>query len=94
MLGVLRWSRDRLGWCSAVLIVVSVALTLALSDSPTRVLYGTDTRAAEVLAGCLLAVVIYDPRVTIRLAVPGPVRDTDQRGRGHRRPRPARRVRR
>ncbi len=26
--------------------------------------------------GCLLALVIYDPRVTIRLAMPGPVRDT------------------
>ena len=26
--------------------------------------------------GCLLALIIYDPRVTIRLAMPGPVRDT------------------
>ncbi|MGZ7013659.1 MAG: acyltransferase family protein [Acidimicrobiales bacterium] len=76
VLGVLRWSRDRLGVVFAVGIVASVGLSLALSDSPTRVLYGTGTRAAEVLAGCLLAVVIYDPRVTIRLAVPGPVRDT------------------
>ncbi len=76
VLGVLRWSRDRLGVVFAVVILASVGLSLALSGSPTRVLYGTGTRAAEVFAGCLLAVVIYDPRVTIRLAVPGPVRET------------------
>jgi len=75
VLGVLRWSRDRLAVVFGVLIALSIGLTLVLSGSPTRVLYGTGTRAAEVFAGCLLAVVIYDPRVTIRLAVPGPVRD-------------------
>lgn len=76
VLGVLRWSRDRLGVIFGLLIVASVAVSLALSSDPRHVLYGTETRAAEVFAGCLLAVVIYDPRVTIRLAVPGPVRDT------------------
>ena len=75
VLGVLRWSRDRLAVLFAVIIALSIGLCFVLSDSPTRVLYGTGTRAAEVFAGCLLAVVIYDPRVTIRLAVPGPVRD-------------------
>jgi peptidoglycan/LPS O-acetylase OafA/YrhL len=75
LLGVLHWTRTRLAWVLAGLIVVSVGLGLLLADSPTRVLYGTDTRAAELLAGCLLAVVIYDPWVTIRLAVPGPVRE-------------------
>ena len=76
LLGLLRWSRERLGIVFGVVIVASVGLSLLLAGTPTRVLYGTDTRAAEVFAGCLLAVVIYDPRVTIRLAVPGPVRDT------------------
>ena len=75
VLARLRWSRDRLAVLFGAVIVISVGLSLALSGSPTRVLYGTDTRAAEVFAGCLLAVVIYDPRVTIRLAVPGPVRE-------------------
>ncbi len=70
------WARERLGAIFAVLIVLSTALCVVLHESPSRVLYGTDTRAAEVLVGCLLAVVIYDPRVTIRLAMPGPVRDT------------------
>lgn len=76
VLGVLRWSRDRLGVLFGAIIAVSVVLSLVMSDSPARVLYGTGTRAAEVFAGCLLAVVIYDPRVTIRLAMPGPVRET------------------
>jgi peptidoglycan/LPS O-acetylase OafA/YrhL len=75
ILGTLRWSRSRLAWVLTGLIVISVGLSLLLADSPTRVLYGTDTRAAELLAGCLLAAVIYDPWVTIRLAVPGPVRE-------------------
>jgi peptidoglycan/LPS O-acetylase OafA/YrhL len=75
VLAVLHWSRTRLGVVFAVLAAASVGAALYLSGDPTQVLYGTGTRAAEVLIGCLLAVVIYDPRVTIRLAVPGPVRD-------------------
>ncbi len=75
VLGVLRWSRDRLAVVLGVIIAISVGLSLLMAGTPARVLYGTGTRAAEVFAGCLLAVVIYDPRVTIRLAVPGPVRD-------------------
>jgi peptidoglycan/LPS O-acetylase OafA/YrhL len=69
------WARQRLGAILATLVVVSAGLCLVLHHSPARVLYGTDTRAAEVLVGCLLALIIYDPRVTIRLAMAGPVRD-------------------
>jgi len=39
-----------------VALVASVALQLALADGLDRVYYGTDTRAAELLFGCLLAV--------------------------------------
>jgi peptidoglycan/LPS O-acetylase OafA/YrhL len=70
------WARERLGAILAVLVVASTAMVLVWHHSPTRILYGTDTRAAEVLVGCVLAIVIYDPRITIRLAIPGPVRDT------------------
>ncbi len=70
------WSRQRLGAILAVLVVISTGLCIALHHSAPRVLYGSDTRAAEVLVGALLALVIYDPRITIRLAMPGPVRDT------------------
>ena len=61
-----------------------------LHHSPARVLYGTDTRAAEVLVGCLLAIVIYDPRVTIRLAMRRPGARRHQRRRRGGRPRPGR----
>ncbi len=42
-----------------VLLAASVVATLAHADQPDRVYYGTDTRAAELLAGCLLAAVIH-----------------------------------
>ena len=76
LLDRLHWSRDQLGGVLAFLLVISSALCVALHQSPARVLYGTDTRAAEILVGCVLAIIIYDPRITIRLAMPGPVRDT------------------
>ncbi len=76
LLDVAHWSRQRLGAVLGVLTAASVIACFALHHSPARALYGTDTRAAEVLVGCLLAIVIYDPRVTIRLAMPGPIRDT------------------
>jgi len=69
------WTRRRLGAILATLVVISAGLCVVLHHSPARVLYGTDTRAAEVLVGCLLALIIYDPRITIRLAMAGPVRD-------------------
>ncbi len=70
-----QWTRQRLGGLLAALAVLSTGLCIALHHSTARVLYGTDTRAAEVLVGCLLALIIYDPRITIRLAMPGPVRE-------------------
>ncbi len=70
------WTRQRFGALLAGLTVISTGLCILLHHHAARVLYGTDTRAAEVLVGCLLALVIYDPRVTIRLAMPGPVRET------------------
>jgi peptidoglycan/LPS O-acetylase OafA/YrhL len=72
----LGWSRQRLGALFAGLAVISTGLCIVWHHHAARVLYGSDTRAAEVLVGCLLALIIYDPRVTIRLAMPGPVRDT------------------
>jgi peptidoglycan/LPS O-acetylase OafA/YrhL len=76
LLDKLRWTRNQLAGLLAVLAAISTVLCAVLYHSPARVLYGTDTRAAELLVGCLLALIIYDPRVTIRLAMPGPVRDT------------------
>ncbi len=75
-----QWTRQRLGGLLTAFVVVSTGLCIALHHSTARVLYGTDTRAAEVLVGCLLALIIYDPRVTIRLAMPGPVRETINAG--------------
>ncbi len=76
LLDRLRWSRNRLAAILGVLLVISSTLCIVLHHSPARVLYGTDTRAAELLVGCVLAIVIYDPRITIRLAIAGPVRDS------------------
>jgi peptidoglycan/LPS O-acetylase OafA/YrhL len=55
-----RPSRWVFGTVLSVLIVGSVALTISLHHpglDPARVYYGTDTRAAELLIGALLAVV-------------------------------------
>jgi peptidoglycan/LPS O-acetylase OafA/YrhL len=54
-------SRAVLGAILAALTVGSVALTIALHEpglDPARVYYGTDTRAAELLIGALLAVLL------------------------------------
>jgi peptidoglycan/LPS O-acetylase OafA/YrhL len=48
--------RRLLTWLLAVALVVSVGLEVWLGDNIDRVYYGTDTRAAELLLGCLLAV--------------------------------------
>jgi peptidoglycan/LPS O-acetylase OafA/YrhL len=50
------------------LLVVSIALTQFGGFSLDRIYYGTDTRAAEILVGALLACVFFDRRVTHRLA--------------------------
>jgi len=63
-LGLCRWaggSRARLGGALAVLAAASLALTACLHQpegASMRVYYGTDTRAAELLIGAMLALVI------------------------------------
>ncbi|MCU0269601.1 MAG: acyltransferase [Acidimicrobiales bacterium] len=68
VLGVLRWGRRAFGWLLVALIAVSLAMTLGAGFSDDRIYWGTDTRAAELLVGGLLAMVIYRRRVTRRIA--------------------------
>ncbi|MCU1374493.1 MAG: hypothetical protein JWO68_1779 [Actinomycetia bacterium] len=59
VVGVLRAARGRrsvLAWVLGLLTAASVATTLALHSDVSRVYYGTDTRAAELLLGALLAI--------------------------------------
>lgn len=59
VVGVLRLVRGRRAALAAVLTglaVASVAVSIVLRDDISRVYYGTDTRAAELLVGALLAV--------------------------------------
>src|SRR5690606_36512623 len=49
--------RRRLAWVLGAAAVASAVAPLLIDLSPDRVYLGTDTRAAEILAGCLLAVV-------------------------------------
>ncbi|HVJ95701.1 MAG TPA: acyltransferase family protein [Acidimicrobiia bacterium] len=58
-----RGSRRALGWTLGVLLAGSVALQFLLGD-PNRVYLGTDTRAAELLAGALLAVVLHGREIS------------------------------
>jgi peptidoglycan/LPS O-acetylase OafA/YrhL len=55
-------TRNSMGWLvgflSAVWVLSAVAL-LTIHGSANRMFFGTDTRASEVVAGCLLAVVIH-----------------------------------
>ncbi len=55
---VLRADRRRLAVVLGALTALSVGLSVALSGSPDRVYFGTDTRAAEILLGALLAVAL------------------------------------
>lgn len=70
-----RGSRRVLGGLLAALAAGSVWLAIALYDplDTARVYYGTDTRAAELLAGALLAVVLargfYVKQTVLRLGV-------------------------
>jgi peptidoglycan/LPS O-acetylase OafA/YrhL/lysophospholipase L1-like esterase len=68
LLKVANFSRARFGVIIAVLTAASVTLPLALGFSVDRIYYGTDTRAAELLVGVLLAVVLNDHEVTHRIA--------------------------
>ncbi len=66
-----RWNRQRIGGLFVALMAASLGTTLFLGFSHDRIYYGTETRSFELLAGCLLAVLIYSRRVTGRLARPG-----------------------
>jgi peptidoglycan/LPS O-acetylase OafA/YrhL len=63
-----RKSRQWFGGLLVALLVASLFCTLYLGLSNDAIYYGTETRAAELLAGALLAVVLYHRRVTSRLA--------------------------
>jgi peptidoglycan/LPS O-acetylase OafA/YrhL len=55
-------TRNSMGWLVGFLTTVWVASAIALltvHGSANRMFFGTDTRASEVVAGCLLAVVIH-----------------------------------
>ena len=55
--GVMRvGGRRLLTWLLVIAVAASVGLELWLGNNIDRVYYGTDTRAAELLLGCLLAV--------------------------------------
>lgn len=62
LLAVGRGSRQVVGVVLGALALGSVALCIALSEpglDPARVYYGTDTRAAELLIGAVLACVVF-----------------------------------
>ncbi|MFN8037749.1 MAG: acyltransferase family protein [Acidimicrobiales bacterium] len=61
------WSRSVFSSILAALAVASIALPFVVPMSPDRIYYGTDTRAAELLLGALLAVVVRTPAVRDRL---------------------------
>ena len=63
-LGATRWRRSTLATVSLLGIVASVVITRAVhepGDPPLRAYFGTDTRAAELLVGVLLACVLIGP---------------------------------
>jgi len=63
----------RLGVALGALAVVSAFLPFVTSMGPDRIYLGTDTRAAEILAGCVLAVLLARHRLGDPVR-PGPVR--------------------
>jgi peptidoglycan/LPS O-acetylase OafA/YrhL len=72
VLAASRGSRRALGVTLAVLAISSVLLTTALyhpGGDTSRVYYGTDTRAAELLVGALLAV-LFSRRLVVRKFIP------------------------
>ncbi len=67
--------RRGFGGVVAALMAGSLAATLFLGYSHDRIYFGTDTRAFELLAGCLLAVVVSGRhRISATLHRPGPTR--------------------
>jgi peptidoglycan/LPS O-acetylase OafA/YrhL len=58
----LRFGRGRRTFLTALVVAgigASVVAAFAMSDATSRVYYGTDTRAAELLVGALLAIVLH-----------------------------------
>ncbi len=67
--------RLRLGIGLAALTAMSIAIPFVVSMSQDRVYLGTDTRAAEILMGCLLAVLMSGHRLGDPMP-DGPIRRT------------------
>jgi peptidoglycan/LPS O-acetylase OafA/YrhL len=65
--------RHLVGATLLVLVGVSLAITLFAGFSDNRIYLGTDTRASELLVGGLLAVLLFNAKVTGRLARRGVV---------------------
>jgi peptidoglycan/LPS O-acetylase OafA/YrhL len=64
VVGALRWKEPAtrlrvLAIGTVVLLLASVGSSLLHLGDPDRLYYGSDTRAAELLVGCLLAIVIF-----------------------------------
>lgn len=65
--------RHLVGGMLVVLVALSLGLTLFAGFSENRIYLGTDTRASELLVGGLLAVLLFNAKVTGRLARRGMV---------------------
>ncbi|MBW2389558.1 MAG: acyltransferase family protein [Deltaproteobacteria bacterium] len=66
-----REGRGAIGFgCAAIASAVWMAVLFDPSGDPSRVYYGTDTRAQDLLVGCALAFLLGDPRSVPR-SVPG-----------------------
>jgi len=75
LLAKLGLKRRGFGLALAGLMAASLAATLWLGYSHDRIYFGTETRAFELLAGCLLAVVVSGRhRIASALRRPGPAR--------------------
>jgi peptidoglycan/LPS O-acetylase OafA/YrhL len=77
MLGLWRAAKGRhvvIGAVLAVLALASALEPLLFTMSRDRIYFGTDTRAAELLLGALLAVVFTNDGLRKRLVARGPVR--------------------
>ena len=70
LIGLWRWCRGRhvwLGTALAILALCSMLEPLIFTMSDDRIYFGTDTRAAELLLGGVLAVVLASERVRVRI---------------------------